>query len=313
VFFFKKTRENENVEKKRVGSIFFVTLLTGCTDEWKAEFKDRKTPNWDTRHWMSNFGSMVAAPKGTPTHNLFSTLLSDALFTILPGEYHRVKHYLLSQHNLSSDEIKKMKSSFWSRHCRYACQEPKVLLPRIYFMYQFFCAINNPHHEKGKVLVGNHRDIFYKEIKHVQHGLLSDPEGMIMYVEVPRSSKTGRKGNLMLTKYRSLRTTSVLEASFLHLHSSIHPCSKAVGLRTLHVRLCLWDWTWNTRALQKSGEIPNVQYSWLWLVDQLADVCSESDMFPPGSPLPVSLRGWVPSSRSVWVGVTEGYTEINCS
>ena len=24
----------------------------------------------------------------------------------------------------------------------------------------------------------------------------------------------------------------------------------------------------------------------------MADVCSESDMFPPGSPLPVSLRGW---------------------
>ena len=64
-----------------------------------------------TRHWMSNFGSMVAAPKGTPTHNLFATLLSDALFTILPGEYHRVKHYLLSQRNLSSDEIKKMKRS----------------------------------------------------------------------------------------------------------------------------------------------------------------------------------------------------------
>ena len=60
-----------------------VTLLAGCTDEWKTEFKDRKTPNWDTRHWMSNFGSMLAAPKGTPTHNLFATLLSDALFTIL--------------------------------------------------------------------------------------------------------------------------------------------------------------------------------------------------------------------------------------
>jgi hypothetical protein len=96
----------------------------------------------------------------------------------------------------------------------------------------------------------------------------------------------------MLTKYRSLRTTSALEVSFVHLHSSIHPCSKTVGLCTLHVRLCLWDWTWNTRALQKSGDIPNVQHSWLWLVDQLADVCSESDMFLLGSPLPVSLCVW---------------------
>jgi hypothetical protein len=163
---------------------------------------------------MSNFGSMLAAPKGTPTHHLFTTLLSDALFTILPGEYLRVNHYLLSQRNLSPDEIKKMKRSFWRRHCRYACQEPKVLLPRIYFMYQFFCSINSPHRENGKVLVGNHRDIFYKEIKHVQHGLLLDPQGMIMYVEVPRRSKTGPKGHLMLTRYRSLRTTSALEASF---------------------------------------------------------------------------------------------------
>jgi hypothetical protein len=200
-----------------------VILLAGCTDECKTKFKDRKTPNWDTRHWMSNFGSKLSVSKGTPTH-LFPILLSNALFTILPGEYHRVKHYLLSQRNLSSDEIKKMKRSFWRRHCRYTCQKPKVLLSHIYFMYQFFCSIKNPHRENGKVLVGNHRDVFYKEIKHVQHGLLSDPQGMIMYTEVPRRSKTGRKGNLILTRYRSLRTSSALKASLLHLHASIHPC-----------------------------------------------------------------------------------------
>jgi hypothetical protein len=79
--------------------------VAGSTDEWKAEFKDRKTPNWDTRHWMSNFGSMPTLTKGTPTHNLFTTLRSDTLFTILPGEYHRVKDYLLSQRYLSPDEI----------------------------------------------------------------------------------------------------------------------------------------------------------------------------------------------------------------
>jgi hypothetical protein len=125
-----------------------------------------------------------------------------------------VKHYRLSQRNLSSDEIKKMKCSFWRRHCRYSCQEPKVLLPHIYFMYQFFFSINNPHHENGKVLVGNHRNIFYKEITHVQYGLLSDPQGMIMYEEVSRNSKTGRKGNLILTKYRSLRTNSTWRRAF---------------------------------------------------------------------------------------------------
>jgi len=109
-------------------------------------------------------------------------------------------------------------------------------------------SINNPHRDNGKVLVGNHRDIFYKEIKHVQQGLLSDPPNMIMYVEVPRISAKGRQRNLGLTRYRCLRNTSALEASFLHLRASVHPCGKSVGLSTLHVRLNMWDWSWNTRA-----------------------------------------------------------------
>ena len=40
-------------------------LLAGCTDHWKLEFKDRKMPHWDARHWMSNMSSMVATPKHT--------------------------------------------------------------------------------------------------------------------------------------------------------------------------------------------------------------------------------------------------------
>ena len=92
--------------------------------------------------------------------------------------------------------------------------------------------------------------------------------------------------------YRCLRNTSALEASFLHLRASVHPCGKSVGLSTLHVRLNMWDWSWNTRALQVSGEIPNIGHPWLWVVDQLADVCTGSDMFPDGAVLPVSLRQW---------------------
>ena len=72
-------------------------LLPGCTDHWKREFKDRKMTNGDARHCMSNMRSMLTTPKGTPTSNLFTILLSEALFTILPGEYHRVKHCFLIQ------------------------------------------------------------------------------------------------------------------------------------------------------------------------------------------------------------------------
>ena len=140
-------------------------------------------------------GSMLATPTGSPLSNLFGVLLSDALFTILPGEYHRVKHYLLTQRNLSHDFIGSINRAFWRRNCKYSCEESKISVERLYFVYKFFCS---------------------------------------------------------------------------------------------HVRLNMWDWSWNTRALQVSGEIPNVGHPWLWLVDQLADVCTGSEMFPDGSELPVT-------------------------
>ncbi len=127
---------------------------------------------------------LQSLPKGTPTSNLFGVLLSDVLFTILPGEYHRVRHYLLTQLNLSHDFIGSIKRSFWRRNCKYSCGESKT---------------------------------------------------------------------------------------------------------TLHVRLNMWDWSWNTRALQVSGEIPNVVHPCLLVVDQLVDVCTGSDMFPDGSEVPVTL------------------------
>ena len=108
------------------------------TDHWKLEFKDRKMTHWDDRHWISNMSSMLTTPKVTPTSNLFGILLSDALFTILPGEYHRVKHYLLTQRNLSHDFIGSIKHAFLRRNCKYSCEEPKILVERLYFVYKFF-------------------------------------------------------------------------------------------------------------------------------------------------------------------------------
>ena len=70
-----------------------------------------------------------------------------------------------------------MKRNYWRRNCRYSCEPPDVLLPRIYFMYKFFCTLDQADNEETKVLKDNHERIFMKEIKHVQQGLLSDPPG----------------------------------------------------------------------------------------------------------------------------------------
>ena len=47
----------------------------------------------------------------------------------------------------------------------------------MYFMYKFFCTLDQADTEETKILKDNHEQIFMKEIKHVQQGLLSDPPG----------------------------------------------------------------------------------------------------------------------------------------
>ena len=116
--------------------------------------------------------------------------------------------------------------------------------------------------------------------------------GMQMYVVLKQKVQSHRQGPHRLPKYRCLRTSSGLEASFLHYRAALHPGGKALSLESLHVRSNLWEWEWNTHALQQSGEIPEVGHSWLWLVDLLADVCSMSDMFAGGQALPKEIRQW---------------------
>ena len=113
-----------------------------------------------------------------------------------------------------------------------------------------------------------------------------------MYVVLKQKVQRHWQGPHRLIRYRCLRTSSGLEASFLHYRASMHPGGKALSLGSLHVRSNLWDWGWNTHALQRSGEIPEVGHSWLWLVDLLADVCSTSKMFPNVEDLPKELRHW---------------------
>ena len=45
-------------------------------------------------------------------------------------------------------------------------------------MYKFFCTLDQTDTQETKVLKDNHYQIFKKEIKHVQQGLLSDPPGI---------------------------------------------------------------------------------------------------------------------------------------
>ena len=78
----------------------------------------------------------------------------------------------------SEKEVAGMTRKYCRGNCRYSCEPPDTLVPRIYFMYKFFCTLDQADTEETKILKDNHEQIFMKEIKHVQQGLLSDPPGV---------------------------------------------------------------------------------------------------------------------------------------
>jgi hypothetical protein len=264
-------------------------LLDGIDDNWDAPFPRHKFGHYDIRHWMAIFSSMLGVKKGEPLYNLFMELVSDAIFTILPGEYHRVRHFLQKERKnpLTDAQVKQKSRRYWRRMCRFSVEEPKMIIPRLFSVYKFFAGMTDPlrsHENRSKpamVLVDDHWDIFQKMIKYVQEGSLSDIPGMEMYRLVKRVPG-------QLDVYRCLRTTSALEAHFAHFHKSVKTGAKGMGKETLHIRTNLYDWGWNVDAAQTASVIPRVGHSWLWLVDKLADVCSDLD----ASTLPATLKHW---------------------
>ena len=252
-------------------------LLAGIDPDW-----EKKLPKYDSRHWMGNFTTILAVEKGTPAFNLFMSMLSDALFWLLPGETARVRNHCEAL-GMSSEQIDKLKRKYWRRKCRYACPAPRLLLRAFHDVYVFFCGMLDPLKPGHQMLVPNHRHIFLKQMKYVQEGLLSDPPGMDMYLVV------GFHPITRLARLRTLRNSSDLEGHFLHYSRALHPTAKAASGRNLHVRTNLFDFQWSLKAAAASGRMKDIGHSQPWLIDALADVCRgwllETD-------LPPLLRQW---------------------
>ena len=139
------------------------------------------------------------------------------------------------------------------------------MIRSLFELYIFFRDLPDPLKENRRqtCLVTNHLHIFKKEMAYVCRGLLSDPPGVAMYRQVGHYRKTG------LPKYRCIRTTSPLEAHFLHYSRSLHPTAKASSPRTLHMRTNYFDFVWTLRAAEKAGLMTPIHHSQPWLVDLL--------------------------------------------
>ena len=104
------------------------------------------------------------------------------------------------------------------------CPPPEVLIRDAFNLFLCFKDVMDPERPGCRFFKDNALDIFLKEMKYVQLGLLSDPPGMNMYVRVDKL-KTG------LIIYRSLRSTSQLEGYHLALRKIIDPNGLHAGLR----------------------------------------------------------------------------------
>ena len=55
------------------------STLEGCKENWDTTSKYAQI-KYDSRHWMANLSTMVAARKGSKAYNLFICMVSEALY-----------------------------------------------------------------------------------------------------------------------------------------------------------------------------------------------------------------------------------------
>ena len=261
--------------------------LDGIPKDWEKVW-----PRYDQRHWMQNLATVLSveqgelharhalrlrrvAPllprcspppltaKGTPIYNLFMSLVSDACYRILPGEEERIRKHCKEQLKMSDAQIDALPRKYFRKHCRYSCPPPEDIIRNLFEIYAFFRSLPDPRkRDRHTCLTSDHARIFKKEIAYVRKGLLSDPPKMEMYRLVGRT-KMG------LERFRCLRTTSALEAHFLHYSRSLHATAKSSGPKALNMRTTYFDFAWTLRAAEAAGRMKPIGHNQPWMIDQL--------------------------------------------
>ena len=251
-------------------------LLAGCLSDWATG--DWSWLAYDIKHWMTNFAAMCAVDKHSRTYKIFLTCVSDAVFKIMPGEHNRVRAHALRRN--SPERVARFRHKYWRRRCRYTVPPPEELVTALYDVYCLFKDLKDPLREGSGFFVGDAWNIFLKEIKYVQQGLLSDLPGVNMYIPMGRT-KDGR------LKFRCKRGGNAIEGGHLHIRAGQHPGQKGtLSPRTEHARMLLQDFAWDVKAGVTAGIMRGVGHSWLWLADAVVHLLRDQ----PAEFMPPSLR-----------------------
>ena len=260
-------------------------LVDGCDANWHTTSKYAAIM-YDHRHWMANFMTIVKARKGSVSYNHFICRLSDCLYQANtdPAKGNTVSDVKRHCEKLrwTEDHVAGLNRRFWRRKVAYHCPKPPRLVQNLLDLYVFFKDMKDPE-TGGDFFAPNHEEIFLKELKYVQQGLLSDRPNMSMYQQVG-VHETGLK------KYRCLRTSSPLEGYHMHLFAAIHPAASHMHGRAQTVRSNLFDFAWNVKAGIKANVLHEAAgCMWLWLLDYIAGIMKDVD----DTDKPVFLQHWV--------------------
>ena len=184
---------------------------------------------------------------------------------------------------MSDNQITALSRKYFRDNCRVSYVSPELMIRALFNVYCFFLEMEDPLRTNHKVLVSNHRSIMLKEMKYVQGGRNSDPPEMNMYRCTGFFKCSGRR------KWRSLRNTSPLEASYLHFSRSRHPTAKSAGPKSTQIHSNMWDFNWSLNAAAKAKLMRTIYHHQPWLIDMIAKTCHgwiAEDELPP------LVQGW---------------------
>ena len=112
---------------------------------------------------------MLAVEKGSPIFNLFMSLLSSALYRMLPGEEERIRRHLKNGLKMGDDDIKRLRRNYFRRRCRYTCPPPQTIVRACCDIFKFFVGMVDPLSPDtgAMVLVPHAAKLFDKQMRYV--------------------------------------------------------------------------------------------------------------------------------------------------
>ena len=118
IFDFEGDRQIPGAEDHAVKSRseWLETFLNNSDQDW-ATGKWSKV-GYDALHFIRNFATMLNVDKHSPVAKLFNSLVSDAIFKIIPGERARVYDHLRKL-GVTEPETRRFKRSYWRKMALY--------------------------------------------------------------------------------------------------------------------------------------------------------------------------------------------------